>query len=134
MCRIVSICRKNNRVMTLSLCVFDNRCIGLVAGCLCAGKITPKLNQNLFLGASLFLMGTCLFIAPFCATLIAFFITMVLHGFFTGFLTVGKTDMFRVSFCTRAIFFSLEPGSRLSDLDRLFVSLHVLVLLLSFSS
>ena len=66
------------------------RGIGLVIGCLAGGKLSLKLNEHLFVGCSLFLMGTCLFVAPFCGSLWALQRAMSLHGTFTSFLTVGR--------------------------------------------
>ncbi len=66
------------------------RYIGLMTGCLLAGKVYQKVNQYLYFGVSLFLMGTCVFVAPFCGNVWSFLVTMILHGFSTGFITVGK--------------------------------------------
>ncbi len=62
----------------------------MVVGCLSAGKIVQRLNQHLFIGTSLLVMGVCAFSVPFCANLVALSATVVLNGFFTGFLTVGE--------------------------------------------
>lgn len=67
------------------------RSIGVVAGCLSAGKIVQNFNQYLLLGASLLVVGVCLMAAPFCGNTTTFTVTMVTHGFFTAFHAVGKT-------------------------------------------
>ncbi len=63
----------------------------MVVGCLTAGKLYLKSNEHLFIGGSLLLMGSCLYVAPFCGSLWTLVVTMVLQGFFSGFFTVGKT-------------------------------------------
>ncbi len=80
----------------------------MVAGCLCAGKITQKLNQNIFIGASLLVMGVCLLVVPSCGNLATLSVTMVLHGFFSGSFSVGGTlwCFLSVLSCSDCFFFS----------------------------
>ncbi len=66
------------------------RYIALLIGCLLAGKVYQKMNQYLYFGLSLSLMGTCVFVAPFFGSFWSFLMVMSLHGFFTAFISVGK--------------------------------------------
>ncbi len=79
-CFIVSILRKN----------FFGRNVALVVGSLVAGQIYKRLNPHLLLATVLFLMGTCVFVAPFCGSFWSFLIVMTLHGFFNSFMSVGE--------------------------------------------
>ncbi len=67
------------------------RFIGVVAGCLSAGKMTQKMNQRLFLGTFLLVMGISVCVAPFCENVSTLSVVVVLHGLSTGLHSVGKT-------------------------------------------
>ncbi len=80
------------KILTIQVSFCILRYAALVVGSLIAGKVYQKLNQHLLFATVLFLMGTCVFVAPSCGNLWSFLITMALHGFFDGFLAVGKID------------------------------------------
>ncbi len=69
------------------------RSLGVASGCFCAGKVVSKLNQTLVVGASLLVMGVCLFATLSCGNLTTLSLTIIIHGIFSGLLTVGKTTL-----------------------------------------
>ncbi len=90
-----------------------------MAGCFCAGKLVQKLNQNLFIGASLLVMAGCLYATPFCGNLTTLSVAMVLHGVFSGFFTVGNSHV-------PSLFF-IHTHSVRSRADRVFLKFQVCV-------
>ncbi len=81
----------------------------MVSGCLCAGKITQKLNHILVIAVSLLATAMCLFAAPFCGNLVTLSVTMAIHGVFSGLLTVGKPRERLFSFICAIQMFSYNP-------------------------
>ena len=64
----------------------------LIVGSFVIGKVYQKLNQHLLFAGSLLVMGTCVFVAPFCERFWIFSVVMSLQGFFTSFIIVGKIE------------------------------------------